>query len=244
MANINEAPRNVKDAIFYNLQDALKQYGGKLNPDSHQNENVLLRWASEEHFTKKTFEENAAPEVIGKILLDRVKASPKSLVWDAEPNFEPAAPEFTIADINKQADEFAKKEAKRVQQDKLNNDPKKFDERRTQIEAEKKAAEEKKGEALAAEQLNNAISSIEFYRGPGRVDYARTEEIRKMLRRVSVTVNGVQHNQETLKIVKQIINRLPDDATVASVQKVVDDINRERVAAAAKPMRRDSLGYL
>jgi len=140
MSNVNEAPRNVQDAIFYNLQHALKQYGGKLNPDSHQNTNVLLRWASEEYFDKKSFSENAAPEVIGNVLLARVKASPKSLVWDTEPDFTPAAPEFTIADVNKQADEFAAREAKRILREKLDNEPKKFEASRKKIEADKKRA--------------------------------------------------------------------------------------------------------
>jgi len=242
MSNLNEAPRNVQDAIYYDLQKALLP--AKLNPDSVQNLNVLLRWASEEYFTKKTFAENAAPEVIGNVLLARVKASPKSLVWDTEPDFTPAAPEFTIADVNKQADEIAAREAKRILREKLDNEPKKFEASRKKIEADKKIAEEVKSEAMAAEQLNNAISRVEFYRGPGRVDHSRSDDIRKALRTVVAKISGVKSNQETLKVVKQIIDRMPDDASVASVQKAIDEITRERAAAAAKPVRRDSLGYL
>jgi hypothetical protein len=35
---------------------------------------------------------------------------------------------------------------------------------------------------------------------------------------------------------------MPDDASVASVSKLIDELNRERAAAAAKPVRRDSFG--
>jgi len=243
MSNVTNAPKNVEDGIFINLQQKLKAVGGKLNQDSPQNLHVLLKWAYEE-YQKKSFGEKATPEQVADALFVRVKATPKSLIFDVEPDFTPAAPEFTIDDVNKRAEDFAKKEAKRILRENLDNDPKKFEERRKQIEAEKKAAEEVKSEAMAAEQLNNAISRVEFYRGPGRVDHSRSDDIRKALRTVVAKINGVKNNQETLKVVKQIIDRMPDDASVASVQKAIDEITRERAAAAAKPVRRDSLGYL
>src|SRR5215475_2382241 len=195
MSNVTNAPKNVEDGIFIDLQQKLKVVGGKLNQDSPQNLHVLLKWAYEE-YQKKSFKDDATPEQVAVALFARVKETPNSLVWDAVPDFTPVAPEFTIADIDKQAEEFAKKEAKRIQQEKLNNNPKNFEERRKQIEAEKKAAEEQKSETLAAEQLNNAISRVEFYRGPGRVDHSRSNDIRQALRTVTVKINGVKSNQQ------------------------------------------------
>jgi len=241
MSNLNEAPRNVQDAIYLNLQALLLP--AKLNPDAVQNVNVLLRWASEEFFTKKTFTENAAPEVIGNVLLARVKASPKSLVWDSEPDFTPAAPALTAEDITKQVEEFTAKEMKRIMREKLDNDPKKFEERKKKIEADKKAAEDAKSAEIAKVERRNSILTYEAYRGPNRRDSARTEEVQKALSTITYkNADGSINEVETTRVVLQVLNRLPDDAKAASVWKVVEEIKRDRAAAAAKPVRRDSLG--
>jgi hypothetical protein len=246
MSNASNAPTNIEDAIFHNLQQDLLP--AKLNPDIPHNLKILLRWASEEHYQKKSFPLDAAPQVIAGILLERVKASPKSLIWDVEPDFAPpAAPPLTReevqAELQRKQREFEAKETKRILKEQLENATDNLGERSKQAETEKKAAAEKKSEAIAQTELDNAITRVTVNRGPGRIDYGKSDAVRTALRQIVVKVDGVVNYRETLKAVTQIINRLPDDASgAANVEKIKAEINREREAAASAPRRRDSLG--
>jgi hypothetical protein len=245
MANLSEAPKNVQDGIRVALQKKLEP--AKLNGDSYQNGNVLLQWALDEHL--KTSFEALTPDQIGDILLARVKKTPRSLIWDVEPDFAPpAAPPLTReevqAELQRKQREFEAKETKRILQEQLENATDNLGERSKQTEAEKKAAAEKKSEEIAQGELNNAISRVTVNRGPGRIDHGKGEAIRKQLRLIVVkNANGKVNYQETVKAVTQIINRLPDDASgAADVEKIKAEINRERQLAASAPRRRDSLG--
>lgn len=118
-------------------------------------------------------------------------------------------------------------ENKRRQREKLDNDPAKFFERSKNIEAEKAAAAEAKAEELAADAINKSIEEFEVYKGPNMRDHARSVEIRKMLRTITLTKNGKKHNQSTLRAVRAVILRLPDDAKATDVPKIVEAINRD-----------------
>src|SRR5690242_6220378 len=110
MSNVTNAPKNVEDAIFYDLQKKLKTlYNAKLNQDAPQNLHVLLKWAHEA-YTANQFKENAAPDAIAEVLLYRLKQTPKSLIFDVEPDFTAEVAE----EARRQEREAKKKSAERM----------------------------------------------------------------------------------------------------------------------------------
>ena len=244
MGQITNAPQNVEDAIFADLQQALKP--AILNQDRPENLNVLLRWASEE-YQAKSFTETSTPAQIAAVLLARVKKTPQSLIFDVQPDFTPAPKtrKQEEADLLRTQQEYDAKQLKRQLQEKLENENSEtaFFERGKKIEAQKAAAKLAKDEETAKVVRHNAIMNFSVNGGPGRVDHTRTESIRKQLLSIkSRRPDGTVDEQHTTKTVLNVIQKLPDDARAKSVAKIIYELNRDAVAAATRPVRRDSLG--
>jgi hypothetical protein len=245
MGKITTAPQSIEDAIFADLQDALLP--ARLNQDRPENLSILLRWANEE-YNKNLFSETSTPAQIATVLMKRIVKTPQSLIWDQPLDLTPAPKtrKEIEAELLRTQQEYDAKQLKRQLQEKLENENSEaaFFERGKKIEAEKAATKLKKDEETAKVVRHNAVMTYEVYKGPGRVDATRTEDIRKALFTVAVRrKDGTLDEQQTTKSLLQIISRLPDDATAKSVAAVIHEMNRDAKELAARPKQRDSFGY-
>jgi hypothetical protein len=77
-------------------------------------------------------------------------------------------------------------------------------------EQAKKAAEDAaKQQAQAESAIKSAIDSYECYKGPNRVDWLRTNQLRADLRKIEVRVNGKRDAVRILEKVREAISNMP-----------------------------------
>jgi hypothetical protein len=76
------------------------------------------------------------------------------------------------------------------------------------IEAKIAADKAEKEQAVAEATISGEINRFEVYRGPGRVDYGRTELLQVQLRKLEVRVNGKRDAVKTLALVREAISKI------------------------------------
>jgi hypothetical protein len=83
-------------------------------------------------------------------------------------------------------------------------------EQRVKAEQAKKAAEDAaKQQEQAESAIKSAIDSYECYKGPNRVDWLRTNQLRADLRNIEVRINGKRDAVRTLEKVREAISNMP-----------------------------------
>jgi hypothetical protein len=156
-------PNNITEGIRVHLQQQLLP--AVLNPDSYQNVNVLLRWASEEFMQTP----DAVPEVVGAVLKERALQKPQSLIWDVPPDATPAPVVLTKAQLAekaaKQAQDFEKRELlRRLEEQKQNSNPDKFlEDHAAQNDKQKRLDQLAKDIETSKNVRKNAIMNFAVY---------------------------------------------------------------------------------
>jgi hypothetical protein len=120
----------------------------------------------------------------------------------------PTQPELTPAEKQALAAKKAEERMRRDYLDSIKPQPS-YDERVKAEQAKKVAEDAAKLQAQAESTLKLAIDSYETYRGPGRVDFAKTESLRAQLRKIEVRRNKKRDAVLTLQKVREAISNMP-----------------------------------
>jgi hypothetical protein len=131
------------------------------------------------------------------------------LNWKVRPAVEaPPTKAETDAALRAQAVKMMEKQFHQNQRDKEENSEDAFYERKKRAEAEDAAKEAKLADEIAEQKIRSAIMMFEVYKGPGRVDYTRTDSLRKDLFGIEVRVNGKRDPRRTLAAVQEAISKI------------------------------------
>ena len=105
----------------------------------------------------------------------------------------------------------AKKAEARMQRDLLDSfkPQPNFEDRVKAEKAQREAEDASKQQAQAESAIKSAIDSYETYRGPNRVDFAKTESLRTQLRGIEVRRGGKRDAVLTLQKVREAISNMP-----------------------------------
>jgi hypothetical protein len=107
------------------------------------------------------------------------------------------------------AAEFQAKELIRIQKEKLENAVP-FHDKVTAFEKAKKDAEKEKARQVAAlAERDRLIDNYSINLGPGRIDHARSQNLREQLRKINVTKNGKTDWVGVLALVQEALSKMP-----------------------------------
>ena len=119
-------------------------------------------------------------------------------------------PEPKAETLAEKTAKFQQREFLRIQQEQQENSETAFFERAKKAEEERKAANEKLAEKVAAQESYSLIMSYETYAGPGRVDHGKSDGHRKeLLRQVERRRKAGVDERIILKEVRDAIQLLP-----------------------------------
>src|SRR6516162_5362606 len=219
-----------QQALQYTNQQ-LQVFMHELKPaillDSAENAQLIHRYLDRNNLLPTVGSLHRAVAALQDVLTWTVRPNPRLVSPDAVAA-TPATPEppkeLTHADLMEQARKFAEREAKRIQQEKLENSEADFWKRKKAAEA-KEAAEK---EALVQEVCKRDTEAMiaEFvcdrHNGPG-VDWGRTEHMRGDMRGIAVRVNGKTDWKQTKAAINKLRFKVESTTTLEQWHQILAD---------------------